>query len=111
MASTEAVFAGYSCNCRTIRPSLLAETQPFLLLLAGAAIERADQISMHRALAILSVAILLPWSLTVQVAGTFSGGPGHWNVLPEDVDRVPARLWNWIDNPVARGFHRDVSRQ
>jgi hypothetical protein len=99
-------WGGYSFG-----PRLLTETQPFLLLLAGATIERADRRGARLALAIISVAVLLPWSVAVQVAGTFSRGPGLWNALPESVDKVPARLWNWSDNPVGRAFRRQTGSQ
>jgi len=46
------------------------------------------------------IPITLPYSIAIQVIGTYSNGPLIWNA-----DRqVPAALWDFVDNPLARAF-------
>ena len=54
----------------------------------------------HTLLMVLAFAVLLPYSIAIQVIGTYSNGPLMWNA-----DRkVPEALWDFVDNPLARAF-------
>jgi len=82
-----------------VGPRYLTEAEPLLLLLFGMAIARFSG-RAHTLLMVLAFAVLLPYSIAIQVIGTYSNGPLMWNA-----DRkVPEALWDFVDNPLARAF-------
>ena len=38
----------------------------------------------------------------IQALGAYCYPKGRWDQLPASVDSHPARLWDWVDNPVVR---------
>jgi hypothetical protein len=48
------------------------------------------------------IAVILIWSIFVQVVGIFFYPNGNWDSSPQNVDISPNRLWDWNDNPISR---------
>ncbi len=96
-------WGGYSYG-----PRLLAETQPLIVLLVVLGIDAIDSPPRRRAFT-LAMWILLPLQAAIQAVGTY-GPPGKvpaaiaWNAAPVSVDVAPQRLWDVVDNPIARGL-------
>jgi hypothetical protein len=51
------------------------------------------------------IAVILIWSIFVQVVGVFFYPNGNWDGSPQAVDLSPNRLWDWNDNPINRCLH------
>jgi len=47
-------------------------------------------------------AVALVWSIGIQAIGVYFYPNGNWNALPDDVDRVHTRLWDWRDTQIVR---------
>lgn len=78
-------------------PRYLTEIQPMLLLTAIPILE-----SGHMARLRLLFLLCFAWSLWMQAVGAFLYPAGDWNGSPVNIDRMPARVWDWQDNPVSR---------
>jgi hypothetical protein len=50
---------------------------------------------------LLAFAAAIAWSIAVQAVGAFCY-PSTWNLAPANVDRHPARLWDWRDCELTR---------
>jgi hypothetical protein len=81
-------------------PRLLVDTVPFFAGLAALGLAGARRARSWAALA----AILLALSLAIQAAGALSLAPHVWNLLPTDIDKTPARLWEIADFPPLRAL-------
>jgi hypothetical protein len=46
--------------------------------------------------------LLLLWSVSVQVTGSFFHPNGNWNTIPANVDAAHNRLWDWQDPQIIR---------
>ncbi len=82
-------------------PRYFTEVEGPILLLLGAALEAAGR---RLGVAALCLALILPYSVFIEIMGTYSGATANWNAFPANVDRYPARLWDWQDNPIFRGL-------
>lgn len=84
-------------------PRLLIEAIPFLLLLAAPAVATALSGGWRRAALWCAAGV----GMALQLLGAF--GDSDWNSVPRDVEDAPDRVWDWRDNPVARGLSRGVA--
>jgi hypothetical protein len=50
------------------------------------------------------IALLTAVSIVLHGAGALLGAPHRWSVEPNDIDKNPARLWDWHDPQFARGW-------
>ena len=48
--------------------------------------------------------LLLLWSVSVQVTGSFFHPNGDWNTAPVNVDVAHNRLWDWRDPQILRAI-------
>jgi glycoprotein endo-alpha-1,2-mannosidase len=78
-------------------PRLLVDVAPHLVFLMAPA---AAFVSRRRCLAVLTVALVLA-SVFVQTLGVFFED-GNWNNHPRNVDKQPARVWDWHDTQIGR---------
>jgi len=81
-------------------PRLLTELVPPLMVLMALGVSVMNGAWPRRAFAALAV-----YSVLIQALGVFFYPNGHWDATPQSVDRAPARLWDWRDNPIARTAH------
>lgn len=79
-------------------PRLLTEIQPFLILLLIPYFSNIKKVFIKWGVFL----IFLIWSLFVQSIGVFVYPAGFWDTYPVSVDKCPARLWDWKDNPIGR---------
>ena len=81
-------------------PRYWTDAVPLFAVLLGAALERArTRGPIVRAVFALAIA----GSIAVQALGAFCY-PSSWNDRPTDVDRDHARLWDWRDTELSRGW-------
>jgi hypothetical protein len=78
-------------------PRMLTELVPPLIVLMAFGVPIIDRRWPRRVFALLAV-----YSFLIQAIGVFFYPKGHWDGVPEGIDAVHGRLWNWRDNPVAR---------
>lgn len=83
-------------------PRLLAEIQPFLLLVSIPVCKSMFEEGRSK-FGMFVFFILFAWSSATQFLGAYV--PTNWNWFPQSVDQVPARLWDWGDNPMGRSFY------
>ena len=90
--------AWYGGHC--FGPRYFTEVQGLILILLGAALEGSAQ---HVGVAALCLAFIVPYSIFIQIMGSFSWTTITWNAVPNDVNHQLSRLWDWNDNPIFRG--------
>jgi len=78
-------------------PRMLTELIPALIVLMAFGVSAIDRPWLRRAFAALAL-----YSVLIQAVGVFFYPKGHWDAGPPSVDKAPARLWNWRDNPIVR---------
>ena len=83
-------------------PRYFTEVQGPILILLGAAIEAGGQ----RLVPSLCLALILPYSIFIQVMGTWSSATIDWNSKPNPNE--VSRLWDWSDNPIFRGIRANL---
>lgn len=79
-------------------PRLLTDIVPSLVILLIPAIDWTTRSTAWK----LAFAVTLVFSIGVQVIGAFCYPNGHWDALPQSVDRHQERLWDWRDNQIVR---------
>jgi hypothetical protein len=84
-------------------PRFYAEVQGPILVLLGLTL--ASMRRVPRAVAIC-LAVILPYSVFVQVVGTYSPATISWNAIPDNQEKK--RLWDFYDNPVFRGVRANL---
>jgi hypothetical protein len=84
-------------------PRFFAESQGPMLLLLGMAFPQGPRAARAAAVAL---AVILPYSIMVQVLGAFSPATAYWNSTPAGDER--ARLWDVADNPLFRGLRANL---
>jgi hypothetical protein len=99
VASYETWWGGWSYG-----PRYLSEIEPLIALLVGFS-WRDLGAGQRRALGIACFGLLLPWGILVQAVGVYSRAAIAWNGSPRDIDQAPERVWDLVDNPIARGLH------
>jgi hypothetical protein len=82
-------------------PRLLTELVPPLIVMMALGVSAIEH-SGFRAWPRRAFAVLALYSVLLQAIGVFFYPKGHWDGTPQSVDRAPARLWDWRDNPIAR---------
>ncbi|MFO1060255.1 MAG: hypothetical protein U1E53_25205 [Dongiaceae bacterium] len=82
-------------------PRLLSEIQAPILLLLGLAFPAEPG---PRRAAGAALALVLAFSLGVQLIGAYSQAAIRWNGAPVSVDSDNARLWQVADSPLLRGL-------
>jgi hypothetical protein len=91
-------WAGHSYG-----PRLMTEATPFLAYFLLPVFEHLPRLRRPVRAAAFSAALLLAVLGTAMHAAGATSSEGYaWNVLPQDVDRHPARLWSWKDPPFLR---------
>ena len=91
----------------TFGPRYVLDILPPLVLLASAGMHTV----MARPVLRLAGAVCLAWSILVSGTGAFVYPAEMWNMLPADVDRNHARLWEWRDSQLLRAARSDWSPQ
>lgn len=91
-------WAGHSYG-----PRFMTEAMPFLAYFLLPVFERLPRLRRGaRATAFAAALLLGVLGAAMHAAGAMSPGGYAWNVLPQDVDRHPGRLWSWTDPPFLR---------
>jgi len=93
-------WAGHSYG-----PRFMTEAMPFLAYFLLPVFEHLPALrSVRRGAALALVVLLAAVSAAMHGFGAVSQRGYAWNVVPEDVDRHPERLWSWEDPPFLRGL-------
>jgi hypothetical protein len=82
-------------------PRLLTELVPPLIVLMAVGVPAIEHAGL-RAWPRRAFAVLALYSILMQAAGVFFYPKGDWDRAPKSVDKAPARVWDWRDNPIAR---------
>jgi hypothetical protein len=91
----------------TFGPRYVLDILPPLVLLASAGMPSVTARPVLR----LAGAACLAWSILAAGTGAFVYPAEQWNMLPADVDRNHARLWEWQDSQLRRAARSDWSPQ
>jgi len=91
-------WAGHSYG-----PRFMTDVVPFLAFFVAFNFEALGKLSGWRLWASRSCIVLLATaSMILHGIGAISSRPYQWNIVPTDVDKAPARLWDWRDPSFAR---------
>jgi hypothetical protein len=83
----------------------MADIIPFLAYFVAFNFERVQQFTgWRRVAARSSIVALVAASLLAHGLGAISRQGYAWNVIPDNIDDNPRRLWDWADSPFARGW-------
>jgi|HubBroStandDraft_1064217.scaffolds.fasta_scaffold48998_3 hypothetical protein len=82
-------------------PRLLTELVPPLIVLMAVGVPWIEH-SRLRAWPRRAFTVLALYSVLIQAIGVFFYPKGRWDEAPQLVDKAPARVWNWRDNPIKR---------
>ena len=93
-------WAGHSFG-----PRFLTEAVPLLALPVALGLKFLLQSRWRRA-AIPVIVFLSAVGLFIHARGATSTAVHDWNSYPVDVDKAPARIWDWRDPPFLRGIGR-----
>jgi hypothetical protein len=86
-------------------PRSMTDIVPFLAYFVAFNFEALRKMSGWKLWASRScIALLAAASVILHGHGATSYAPHMWNVSPNDIDKNPARLWDWRDPPFARGW-------
>lgn len=77
-------------------PRMLTEILPAVMILIALGWPAVNRARTY----VFAAAII--YGIFIQAVGVYCYPKGHWDNVPESVDRDPARLWNWADNPIDR---------
>ncbi len=81
-------------------PRLMTDVVPCLVILMIPAMRLVEASRAWR----FGFVATLVFSIGVQGIGAFCYPNGHWDALPQFVDRHEERLWNWRDNQISRSL-------
>ncbi len=85
-------------------PRLLADMTPYLMYLLMPAVAHVTKPTGALSWAyVLSLALLAAFSFFVHYRGANDDATSDWNDQPLNVDREPARIWDWLDLQFLRG--------
>ncbi|EJW09839.1 hypothetical protein A33M_0934 [Rhodovulum sp. PH10] len=91
-------WAGHSYG-----PRLMSDILPFLVYFVAFALAGLATLPRRsRRAAAACFGVLMLASVAVHLDGATRYAGWSWNVLPENVDAAPARLWDWRDPPFLR---------
>jgi hypothetical protein len=86
-------------------PRFFCDMVPYLTYLTGAAIVRLSRHAGRTRIAYaICLAVLVEVSVFMHGQGALSRATLAWNVEPINVDRRPARVWDWQDAQFMRGL-------
>jgi hypothetical protein len=91
----------------TFGPRYMLDVLPLLVPAAAAGLHDRRLPRASRAL----LAVAAAWSISVAGLGAFVFPNERWNLIPADVDRHHARLWDWSDMQIVRAWRSDPSPQ
>jgi hypothetical protein len=89
-------WGGHSYGAR-----LTASLVPWVLLLGVLAVDAMlvsnspREFGAMRSVLVLSAALLCLASIAINAVGPFSLEATKWNLIPDDIDRRPDRIWSW----------------
>lgn len=86
-------------------PRYLTNLMPFLaffLLPVWPGVEKRAALRAVFALSLIA-------AIGIECVGAFCYPTGHWDSIPVSVDRDPARLWDWRDNPIGRNLRAGLA--
>lgn len=86
-------------------PRYLTNLMPFLAFFLVLVWPSIDKRLLLRA----AFAVSLAAAVWVESVGAYCYPVGHWDSLPVSVDRDPARLWDWRDNPILRNWEAGLA--
>ena len=78
-------------------PRLLTEIAPCLVILIAIGVPAIEQRNL-RALFVTAAV----YSCLIQALGAYCYPKGRWDQSPVDINIEQTRLWDWVDNPIAR---------
>jgi hypothetical protein len=84
-------------------PRYFTEVQGPILILLGAAMMAGGK---RMGVAAFCLVLILPYSIFIQVMGSFSPATMNWNSIPDRDESK--RLWDWSDNPIFRGVRANL---
>lgn len=96
MSFVPAWWAGHSFG-----PRYVTDVVPFLTYFMAFNFESAITCKRRRALLVV-IGALAAVSLLIHMQGAFRRAPLLWNILPDNIDNEPSRLWDWRDPPFLR---------
>lgn len=79
-------------------PRLVTDVVPCLVILMIPAMRLVETSRLWK----FAFRAVLAFSIFVQSIGAFCYPNGHWDALPQSVDRHQERLWEWRDNQISR---------
>lgn len=86
-------------------PRYLTNLMPFLAFFLVPVWPRMEKRAALRAVFALSLIV----AIGIECVGAFCYPTGHWDSIPVSVDRDPARLWDWRDNPIGRNLNAGLA--
>lgn len=90
-------WAGWSFG-----PRYWTDVMPIFGVLLAAGIDRA--IERREQWLLITLGVLITYSVAVQAVGAFCYPSSDWNSYPTEIDLDHARLWDWRDNPITRSI-------
>jgi len=91
-------WAGHSFG-----PRYMTDLVPFFVYFTAFNFDLPASYSHTKRAAVLTgISVLAAISLMIHAQGALRVAPWLWNVLPENVDQNPSRLWDWSDPPFLR---------
>ena len=90
-------------------PRYMTDLLPFLVYFTAFNFAEALYGPVRRAAVLTSIGILAALSLVIHAQGALRTAPWLWNVSPDNIDRNPARNWDWKDPAFLRGKDSSTS--
>ena len=89
-------------------PRFMTDVVPFLAYFVAFNFDALGKLSgLKLWLSRSCIAVLAAASIVLHAPAALSWPPHMWNVVPNDIDKNPARLWDWHDPQFARGWLTD----
>ncbi len=93
-------WAGHSFG-----PRFFTDVVPYFIYFLVPVMERITRLKGMKKLTLVCLLfILTAWSFFVHFRGATDWRTLEWNRIPNDVDKVTSRLWDWKDPQFLRGF-------
>lgn len=86
-------------------PRYLTNLMPFLAFFLVPLWPRIEKQVLLRTVFVLTLIA----AIGIECVGAFCYPTGHWDSIPVSVDRDPARLWDWRDNPIGRNLRAGLA--
>lgn len=93
-------WAGWSFG-----PRFMIDVLPFLVYFFAFNLRAIVPIDNARKAVVAAViGLFAVVSMAIHGLGAYRGAPDRWNAWPTDIDRTPARVWDWNDLQFTRGI-------